>query len=52
MKARALAVALLLLLAGATVGCSWLIGVSDDPVVVDGPTGNGADAGDEDAAHE
>lgn len=43
-------VALLTLLAALTTGCSWLVGVSDDPVVVDGTGGN--DAGDEDARHE
>jgi hypothetical protein len=43
---RELLVVLALLAAG-TTGCSWLVGVSDDPVVVDGPTG--ADAGDADA---
>ena len=36
--------------AALTTGCSWLVGVSDDPVVVDGTGGN--DAGDEDARHE
>ena len=44
-----LLVVLALLVAG-TTGCSWLVGVSEDPVVVDGPTGpTGADAGDADA---
>ena len=39
-------VVLALLLAAAPLGCSWLIGVSGDPVT-DGP---GNDAGDEDGA--
>jgi hypothetical protein len=43
-------VALLTLLTAMTAGCSWLVGVSDDPVVVDGTGGN--DAGDEDAPPE
>jgi hypothetical protein len=38
-------VVLALLLAAAPLGCSWLIGVSGDPVT-DGP---GSDGGDEDA---
>ncbi len=41
-------VVLALLLAAAPIGCSWLIGVSGDPVT-DGP---GNDAGDEDGAAE
>lgn len=45
-KKRVLLVVLALLAVG-TTGCSWLVGVSEDPVVVDGPTG--ADAGDADA---
>lgn len=50
MRAALLALALvpLALLAAGTAGCSWLVGVSEDPVVVDGP--GGVDAGDEDAA--
>lgn len=44
---RAVQVVVVLLLLG-TAGCSWLIGVSEDPVVVDGIGSN--DAGDEDAA--
>ncbi|HSO40487.1 MAG TPA: hypothetical protein VLT33_48505 [Labilithrix sp.] len=47
MSGRALGLAALLL-ALASVGCSWLLGVSEDPVV-DAPA---ADAGDEDAAPE
>lgn len=43
-------VVLLTLLATMTTGCSWLVGVSDDPVVVDGTGGH--DAGDEDARPE
>lgn len=50
LRAREVVVLLALLLAALTTGCSWLVGVSDDPVVVDGTGGN--DAGDEDAAHE
>jgi hypothetical protein len=46
---RSVLLALVLLAAG-TTGCSWLIGVSDDPVVVDAPTSGGNDAGDEDGA--
>ena len=42
----------LLLVAAGTTGCSWLIGVSDDPVVVDPPSSGGNDAGDKDAAGE
>jgi len=40
---RSVLLALALLVAG-TTGCSWLIGVSEDPVVVDAP--GGGDAGD------
>jgi hypothetical protein len=39
-------VVLALLLASAPLGCSWLIGVSGDPVT----DGHGNDGGDEDAA--
>jgi hypothetical protein len=38
----------LVLLVLCTAGCSWLVGVSEDPVVVDGIGSD--DAGDEDAA--
>ena len=38
---------LLALLAAGTAGCSWLIGVSEDPVDVESP--GASDAGDEDA---
>jgi hypothetical protein len=40
----------LVLVGAGTTGCSWLIGVSEDPVVVDTPSSGGNDAGDEDAA--
>lgn len=40
----------LALLAAGTAGCSWLIGVSDDPVEVESP--GAGDAGDEDAPAE
>jgi hypothetical protein len=46
----ALALGVLALLAAGTAGCSWLVGVSEDPVVVDGTGAD--DAGDEDAAPE
>jgi hypothetical protein len=51
-RAREIAVLLTLFaaIAAMTSGCSWLVGVSDDPVVVDGTGGN--DAGDEDAPPE
>lgn len=52
MRARAFALALLAVVGCASAGCSWLIGVSDDPVVVDGPPGSSGDAGDEDAARD
>jgi hypothetical protein len=40
------------LLAGATVGCSWLVGVSEDPVVVDlGPDAADGSVG-EDPDHQ
>jgi hypothetical protein len=48
MRSSLLALAVLL---ASTTGCSWLLGVSDDPVVVDAPSGGGgvADAGDAEA---
>lgn len=38
------------LLLGGAAGCSWLVGVSGDPEVVD--LAGGSDAGDEDAASD
>ena len=35
-----------LVLAMMTAGCSWLLGVSEDPVVVDAPDGDAAAAAD------
>jgi hypothetical protein len=45
---RGRALALVALLLALTTGCSWLLGVSEDPLVDD----RGADAHDEDAARE
>jgi hypothetical protein len=43
-RSRAREVLLAAALAAATAGCSWLVGVSDDPIVTDG---FGVEAGDE-----
>lgn len=49
--AGAFGVALLVALAAASAaGCSWILGVSDDPVVVDGPAAEGGDEAAPDAA--
>ena len=39
-------------LTAATTGCSWLIGVSDDPIVTDAIEAEGRDAGEDSALPE